>query len=220
MRAALVVLFALVAPLVGACGGDDAPSNPDEGTSSTGSSSTSSADVSTGPTEPASSTSASDTSSGDTMPPTTVDPTTGPPPPPKLCSLEAVDPLADPSVVEMGEAEGLLPTVIGEALLRNCGCHYSDNPDVAVDYLSNAVLLNTWGDFHVPFVGVFPMGFEDRMVWEATRVRVVDQMPVPMPSIECDVEGEDGVITEADKALFEAWFDAGAPDGASFEYPR
>lgn len=164
-----------------------------------------------------SSTAAESSSSGPASP-TTIDPTTGPPPPPKLCSLEAVDPLADPSVVEMGDEEGMLPVVIGEALLRNCGCHYSDNPDVAVDYLSDAVLINTWNDFHVPFVGVFPMGYEDRMVWEATAVRVVEQLPVPMPSIECDVEGEDGVITEADKALFEAWFDAGAPDGASFEY--
>jgi hypothetical protein len=215
---AVRALFALVMPFVGACGGDDTSSTP-SGTSSVGSSSTGPLSGSTSSTEPASSTSVADTSSGDATQPTTVDPTTGPPPPPKLCSLEAVDPLADPSIVEMGDAEGLLPTVIGEALLRNCGCHYSDNPDVAVDYLSDAVLINTWADFHVPFVGVFPMGFEDRTVWEATRVRVVDQMPVPMPSVECDVEGEDGVITEADKALFEAWFDAGAPDGASFEYP-
>lgn len=218
MRAACGLLFALVAPFVGACEGDDTSSSPD-GTSSAGSGSTTDSSGSTGSTGPGSSTSLADTSSGDPTQPTTVDPTTGPPPPPKLCSLEAVDPLADPSVVEMGDAEGLLPTVIGEALLRNCGCHYSDNPDVAVDYLSDAVLINTWADFHVPFVGVFPMGFEDRTVWEATRVRVVDQMPVPMPSVECDVEGEDGVITDADKALFEAWFDAGAPDGASFEYP-
>ena len=205
-------------PLVGACGGHDTSSTP-EGTSAADSSSTSAANEASSSTDPGSSTSGADTSSGDPTQPTTVDPTTGPPPPPKLCSLEAVAPDADPSVVEMGDAEGLLPTVIGEALLRNCGCHYSDNPDVAVDYLSDAVLINTWADFHVPFVGVFPMGFEDRMVWEATQVRVVDQLPVPMPSVECDVEGEDGVITEADKALFEAWFDAGAPDGASFEYP-
>ncbi|MGH1341785.1 MAG: hypothetical protein ACRBN8_09555 [Nannocystales bacterium] len=160
--------------------------------------------------------SSSTVADGSTAAPTTVDPTTGPPPPPALCSLEAVDPLADPSIVEMGDEEGLLPTVIGEALLRNCGCHYSDDPDVNVDYMSDTVLINTWADFHVPFVGIFPMGFEDRMVWEATAVRVVDQMPVPMPAFECGVEGEDGVITEADKALFEAWFDAGAPDGANF----
>ena len=218
MRPVHALLVALVMPLVGACGGDDTSSTP-EGTSAADSSSTSAANETSSSTDPGSSTSGADTSSGDPTQPTTVDPTTGPPPPPKLCSLEAVDPDADPSVVEMGDAEGLLPTVIGEALLRNCGCHYSDNPDVAVDYLSDAVLINTWADFHVPFVGVFPMGFEDRMVWEATQVRVVDQLPVPMPSVECDVEGEDGVITEADKALFEAWFDAGAPDGASFEYP-
>ena len=155
-------------------------------------------------------------STGDPTAATTVDPTTGPPPPPQLCSLEAVDPLADPSVVEMGAEAGMLPIEIGEALLRNCGCHYSDEPDVAVDYMSDAVAINTWADFHVPFVGIFPMGYEDRPVWEATRVRVVDQLPIPMPSVECGVEGESGVITAADKALFEAWFDAGAPDGANW----
>lgn len=217
MRVTRAVLLALVVPSLGACGGDDASSSPAT-SSSTGSSGTTRGDVASSSSDPGSSSSGESRSTGSTSP-TTVDPTTGPPPPPKLCSLEAVDPGADPSVVEMGDEEGLLPTVIGEALLRNCGCHYSDEPDVAVDYLSDAVLINTWADFHVPFVGVFPMGYEDRMVWEATRVRVVEQLPVPMPSIECDVEGEEGVITEADKALFEAWFDAGAPDGASFEYP-
>lgn len=165
--------------------------------------------------DPLSSSTAAGSSTGEAMP-TTVDPTTGPPPPPKLCSLEAVDPLADPSIVEMGDEEGLLPTVIGEALLRNCGCHYSDNPDVVVDYIGNTVLINTWADFHVPFIGVFPMGFEDRTVWEATQVRVVEQMPLPMPAFECGVEGEEGVITQADRDLFEAWFEAGAPDGANF----
>ncbi len=214
----VAVLLALVALATSAdgvgCGGDDTPqfgvAPGSTGPASTGSSTglqTSSSGA------PASSSTGADAS---TAAPTTVDPTTGPPPPPELCSLEAVDPLADPSVVEMGDEEGLLPTVIGEALLRNCGCHYSDDPDVNVDYMSDAVLINTWADFHVPFVGVFPMGFEDRMVWEATAVRVVDQMPVPMPAFECDVEGEEGVITESDKALFEAWFDAGAPDGANF----
>jgi len=210
-RVAVLVILAVSG---GGCGGDDT-SQTGVAPGSTGPGSTSS---STG--APASSTgepgSSSTGSEGSTGAPTTVDPTTGPPPPPELCSLEAVDPLADPSVVEMGDEEGLLPTVIGEALLRNCGCHYSDDPDVHVDYMSDAVLINTWADFHVPFVGVFPMGFEDRMVWEATAVRVVEQMPVPMPAFECDVEGEDGVITEADRALFEAWFDAGAPDGANF----
>lgn len=215
MRERVALLLALVAPFSGGCGGDDT-SQVGAATGSTGSASTSTStdEGETSSGDPAAS--SSSTAAETTAAPTTVDPTTGPPPPPELCSLEAVDPLADPSIVEMGDEEGLLPTVIGEALLRNCGCHYSDDPDVNVDYLSDAVLINTWADFHVPFVGIFPMGFEDRMVWEATAVRVVEQMPVPMPAFECDVEGEDGVITEADRALFEAWFDAGAPDGANW----
>lgn len=219
-RSLLVVCPPLVAGLFVLAGcGDDAspqtagtPSSTSAGTTEVGTSSSSSGFAST-----SSSGVGSESSSESTGDPP--DPTTGPPPPPKLCSLEAVDPSADPSVVEMGDEAGLLPTVIGEALLRNCGCHYSDRPDVFVDYMSDVVQINTWADFHIPFAGIFPMGYEDRMVWEATQVRVVEQLPVPMPAIECDVEGEPGVITEADKALFEAWFDAGAPDGASFSYP-
>lgn len=213
--------FASLLVALAACGGDGT-SSPEVETGSTsfvGSTGIGAdASSSSGETTSSSTTDAEGTSS-ETTAVTTVDPTTGPPPPPKLCSLEAVDPLADPSVVVMGDEEGMLPVVIGEALLRNCGCHYSDDPDVIVDYMSDAVQIATWQDFHVPFVGIFPMGYEDRMVWEATRVRVVDQMPVPMPAIECGVEGEDGVITAADKALFEAWFDAEAPDGANFEWP-
>lgn len=212
-----LALVSLVAFAGGGCGGEDT-SETGTGTGSTaGSTSPSSTGPGTSSSGVAASGTAADSSAGsESGDPSTIDPTTGPPPPPKLCSLEAVDPLADPSIVEMGDEAGLLPTVIGEALLRNCGCHYSDNPDVFVDYIGNAVLINTWADFQVPFIGVFPMGFEDRTVWEATQVRVVEQMPVPMPAFECEVEGEEGVITQADRDLFEAWFDAGAPDGANF----
>lgn len=120
--------------------------------------------------------------------------------------------------IDMGEGEGQIPTIIGEALLRNCGCHYTDaaTDNGYIDYLSDTVVMRTHADFHVLFEGVFPMNFEDRPVYEAVEVRVVDQMPIPMPSIECGVEGEEGVITQEDRDLFADWLEADAPDGASY----
>ncbi len=147
---------------------------------------------------------------------------TGLPPPPKFCSLADVDPLADPKgQIDMGDGEGQIPGVIGEALLRNCGCHYTEaaTENGYIDYISDTVLMRTLDDFHVPFEGTFPMGYDDRPVYEAVAVRVVEQKPVPMPSIECDVEGEPGVITAADRALFADWLGQAAPDGASYLPP-
>jgi len=144
-------------------------------------------------------------------------PTPPPPPPPIFCGLRDIDPSIDPTtVLESGDEEGLIPTEIGDALIRNCGCHYTEEvlPPL-VDYQSNTVPIATLADFHVPFRGVLPMDFEGP-VYLAVYERVVNQVPLPMPSPMCSaVEGDD-VITEADKALFEAWLSAGAPDGASW----
>lgn len=135
----------------------------------------------------------------------------------KPCSLMAIDPTTDPAtVIDAGDLPGQLPTVIGDALLRNCGCHYTDNVVGYTDYLSNATPMSTHADFHTNFAGVFPMGFEDRLTWEACEVRAVFGRPVPMPPNECGVEGELGNISNADFVLFARWFEAGAPDGANF----
>ena len=134
------------------------------------------------------------------------------------CSLQAIDPDTDPaSVIDYGDGVGQIPTEIGEALAEHCGCHYTD--DIAIEGLTNydsdAVPLSTWDDFHVPFVGVFPADF-DGTVWEATEVRVTFHQPLPMPPGECNIDGEGTIITDEDFVLFAQWFDAGAPDGASW----
>jgi hypothetical protein len=169
------------------------------------------------------------TTSGDPVPGsdttaamTSASPTTdsGPVPPsePRLCSLDALDPTVDPAtVLDYGDGEGQIPTEIGEALLRNCGCHYSDElPPGFVDYMSNAQPIATLADFHDTFKGFFPVGFSEMPAYEAIEERVVHSNPLPMPPHGCDVEGEDGLITMADLALFAEWLAAAAPDGATW----
>jgi hypothetical protein len=146
-----------------------------------------------------------------------VGPTDFPVFPPKYCDLETVDPKADPqAVVDAGDEPGQIPTIIGDALLRNCGCHYSDNVVGYVDYMTNETPMATHADFHATFTGIFPMEFEGMPVYLAVEQRVVFMNPLPMPSIECDVEGEAGTISVADQNLFADWLAAGAPDGASY----
>ena len=135
----------------------------------------------------------------------------------ELCGLTVIDPTTDPAtVIDAGDQPGQIPAVIGEALIRNCGCHYTDNVRGYVDYTSNAAPMNTWGDFHSAFEGVFPAGFDEQLTWQACEVRVVFQQPLPMPPNDCRVDGEPGFITHDDFVLFAQWFEAGAPDGANF----
>lgn len=141
------------------------------------------------------------------------------PPAPKSCALATIDPEADPAaVIDAGDGEAQIPTLVGEALLRNCGCHYTDDVPIGlyVDYSSNAQPLSTLADFHGDFMGTFPMGFEDMPTYLAVERRVVDHDPLPMPPLGCGVEGEPGLLSAADLALLTEWLAAGAPGGASF----
>jgi hypothetical protein len=141
------------------------------------------------------------------------------PPAPKSCALATIDPEADPAaVIDAGDGEAQIPTQVGEALLRNCGCHYTDDVPIGlyVDYTSNAQPLSTLADFHGNFMGTFPMGFEDMPTYLAVELRVVDHDPLPMPPLGCGVEGEPGLLSAADLALLTKWLAAGAPGGASF----
>lgn len=137
--------------------------------------------------------------------------------PGELCGLTVIDPTTDPeTVVDAGDQPGQIPAAIGDALVRNCGCHYTDNVRGYTDYISNAAPLSTWDDFHAPFAGAFPAGFDDQPTWRACELRVVFQQPLPMPPNDCRVDGESGFITHDDFVLFAQWFEAGAPDGANF----
>lgn len=155
------------------------------------------------------------TTSADTMPTTD---TGVMPPVPKSCALADIDPRADPAaVIDAGDGEGQIPTGVGEALLRNCGCHYTDDvPRGYVDYKSNDQPMATLADFHADFTGTFPVDFERMPAYVAVEERVVHSNPLPMPPFGCGVEGEPGKITAADFQLLADWLAAGAPDGASF----
>lgn len=145
------------------------------------------------------------------------DSTTGPGAEKKNCSLAVIDPTTDPAtVMDAGLEAGQIPQVIGEALLRNCGCHYTDNAEGYTDYISNKAPMSTLADFQANFEGTFPANFDDQPTWVATEVRVIFNQPLPMPPNECGVEGEPGNISMDDFVLFAQWFQAGAPDGASF----
>ena len=137
--------------------------------------------------------------------------------PGKPCDLMTIDPSADPAVViDAGDGAGQIPTVIGEALLSNCGCHYTDNVVGYTDYDTNETPLATHADFHATFNGVFPMEYVGMPVYLAVQQRVAYVNPLPMPSVECGVEDEPGTIAAVDRALFADWLAAGAPDGASY----
>jgi hypothetical protein len=148
---------------------------------------------------------------------------TGPPPwMPVSCALEDLDPEAEAAeVLDYGDAEGQIPTIVGEALLRNCGCHYTDNVGDLVDYtFENPQPLSTLQDFHDDFKGTFPQNYQDRPAYEAVERRVVHADPLPMPTFECVIEGgEFGmIISDEDLALFTDWLQAQAPDGATYVY--
>jgi hypothetical protein len=217
-----------VSLLLAACADNQAPGD-DTGSDTTTGSSTPTTAASTMGTETSASTGVATSptaTSATTAPTTTPDETTSdvlppdfPPPVPKYCDLESVDPEADPTmVIDAGDGPGQIPTIIGEALLRNCGCHYTDDVEGYVDYTTNVTPMDTHADFHATFAGIFPAEFKGMPVYLAVEQRVVLNNPLPMPSIECDVMGEFGTITEADRDLFADWLGAGAPDGAT--YPK
>lgn len=143
------------------------------------------------------------------------------PPEPKSCALETIDPDADPTmVIDAGDGVGQIPTVVGEVLLRNCGCHYNTNMLMPgsgyIDYISESQPLATWADFHADFLGTFPVGYEKMPAYAAVERRVVFSDPLPMPPFGCGAQDEDAKISAADLAVLTEWLAADAPDGASF----
>lgn len=197
--------WGLALVVCGACGSTADPA----GTGTTGSA-TSSTSI-----DPTSEVTSGASSSGDesTSDVTPVD--LPPPPEPKSCALETVDPDADPTmVIDAGDGEGQIPTVVGDALLRNCGCHYNTNMLMVgsgyIDYDEEIMPLATHADWHVDFTGTFPTGYEMMPTYLAVEQRVVFSDPLPMPPFGCVM------ISDADLALLADWLGEGAPDGASY----
>lgn len=163
-------------------------------------------------------TATTDTNASDTDDPTmasdtdTDDTSSGP----VLCSIEVVAPDITSPVVS-GDEAGVIPSAIGGALERNCGCHYTDqtsDPTLYFPY-NGGTQLQTLQNFTDNYAGANST-YMGSPAWQAVQDRVVVQQNMPTPV--CEVEGG-GTMTAEDLALFEAWFEQGAPDGATFTPP-
>ncbi len=130
------------------------------------------------------------------------------------CSLEAIDATVA-SPIEAGEGAGQIPTDIGDALERNCGCHYVESAGSPYLAWPEGQPLRTLADFTGPYAGT-NQAYAEGPGWAAVQDRVITQQTMPMSL--CETE-EGTAITDADFALFEAWFEQEAPDGATFEPP-
>lgn len=124
---------------------------------------------------------------------------------PLKCSIEALVPGAR-SPVQAGDGAALLPVAIGDALERNCGCHYVDSArlDPEVPAYNGAMRMSTWEEFHTPFMGT--------LTYLRVEQRAVVQLGMP-PPFYCD-DLDMGSLSTADYTLLQAWLDAGAPDAA------
>jgi hypothetical protein len=127
------------------------------------------------------------------------------------CDLADIAPSA-PDPVEAGTASEQIPPDIGEALTRNCGCHYADPEPTTLAAYTGPLDIATWAGFHEehPFVLC-----ESDLAHECVRERLLHET-APMPPTTCVLE-DGSPITEDDLALLDAWLDAGAPDGTDWE---
>jgi hypothetical protein len=141
--------------------------------------------------------------------------------PPKLCSLADVQPSADPSsAIVAGDGPDDIPTVVGDTLLRNCGCHYTETTVTGYSPYVGMQSLSTLADFHADFVGVIPSMSNDMPTYLAVQARVVEESTNPMPQVICDADGTPATqnehITQEDFDLLADWLAAGAPAGADY----
>lgn len=149
---------------------------------------------------------------GDTMEPTTG--SAGSSADLTLCSLEAIDSSVT-SPVDAGDEAGKIPASVGAALERNCGCHYVTTADPPYVAYSAGTQLQTLANFTDSYGGANTM-YTGMPGWVAVQDRVINQQNMPMALCETD---EGTVMTAEDFALFEAWFEQEAPDGANFTPP-
>lgn len=135
---------------------------------------------------------------------------TGTEPMVQSCALEDVKPGA-PNPIEAGTEAEQIPPDIADALERNCGCHYAEQP------LANSL---------APYPGMLDMatwaGFQEELAFplcesDVAYVCVQERLDhaLPMPPAQCVLE-DGSRITDEDLALLDAWLDEGAPDGATW----
>jgi hypothetical protein len=143
---------------------------------------------------------------------------------PQLCTLEAVAPAVDPAMaVDAGDTATQIPTVIGEVLLANCGCHYTET--IPMEYggpYGGAQPMATLADFQGDWMGLIPTGFEGMPAYAAISARMDFAVPMPPPlycGVESDPSADNTAITQADYDLLKDWLDMMAPSGADYTPP-
>jgi hypothetical protein len=143
---------------------------------------------------------------------------------PQLCSLEVIDPSADvAAAVDAGDGAMQIPTVIGDVLVRNCGCHYLDSfpEDYGAPYPGDQGIA-TLADFQGEWVGTIPGMLEGMPAYAAIAMRIDFAAPMP-PPLYCDPDGEASAdheaMTQEDYDLLMHWLGMEAPDGATYEPP-
>ena len=138
------------------------------------------------------------------------------------CSLESVDSSVDVGMaVDAGGAAGQVPMVVAEALVNNCGCHYTDT--IPMEYgapYAGMQAMATIADFQGEWMGSIPTN-TGQMAHEAIAERIAGALV--MPPVVCGPDGEpsdeNATMTQADYDLLQDWLGMGAPDGATYEPP-
>jgi hypothetical protein len=140
---------------------------------------------------------------------------------PVLCSLDTIDPSADVgAAVDAGDTATQIPTVVGDALVASCGCHYTDMlpMEYGAAYGGNQG-LSTLADFQDTWAGVLPMN-TGQPAYEAIAQRINGTLAMP-PTVCApeDPAADNPTMTQADYDLLMHWLGMGAPDGASYTPP-
>ncbi len=130
------------------------------------------------------------------------------------CGLSMVAPEVTNPIIA-GDEAGLLPSQIGDALERNCGCHYTSSASSPYIPFQGGTQLQTLTNFRNPYNGANSQ-YAGLAAYEVVFDRVVRLRDMPMALCET-TQGTS--ITDADLALFTAWLEQDAPDGASFTPP-
>lgn len=118
------------------------------------------------------------------------------------------------SPVVAGDEPGLIPTIIGDALTRNCGCHYSAMLAPGVPGYIGDVVFTTLDEFLADYNGPNP-NYMGGPVAAAVLDRVMMTGGLVMPPAYCALPDGTTILAD-DQMLLLAWLEAGAPDGATF----
>jgi len=134
------------------------------------------------------------------------DSTTDPGPIGPGCSVQVVTQGALMEPLDKGEEAGKFPTIVGDALEDQCGCHtlQSNGQNIEFEFLKapGGSLFTTLADMD--------RSFEGGTLGESMSFQVIGNQAMPPGS--CSFPADD-------EAVLSKWFNDGLPDGATFVWP-